>query len=87
MRRMPSVSLAAPTGAILSGLAGRNARTSALVRPRAVRPSGIPSVTVVPTVILQSVPAFLPGQASTDTSLLTVMLARAKASLTKKRDQ
>jgi hypothetical protein len=87
MKRMPSVSLAGPTGAILSGLAGRNSRTIALVRTRAVRPSGILSVTVGPTVILRSVPAFLPGQASTDASLLTVRLARAKASLTKKRDQ
>ena len=34
------------------------------------KPSGIPLVTVVPTVILRSVPAFLPGSASADASLL-----------------
>jgi len=58
-RRMPSASLAVPPGAILPGSAGRNMREKA-------RPSGILSVTVVPTVFLRSVPAFLPGQASED---------------------
>ena len=65
---MPSFSQAAPLGAIRSGVAGRNMRTGLAVEP--VRPSGISSVTVVPTVYLGSVPAFLPSHTSTDASLL-----------------
>jgi hypothetical protein len=49
-----------PPGAVRAGFAERNLPTG-LHRP--VRPSGILSVTVVPTVILRSVPAFLPGSA------------------------
>jgi hypothetical protein len=47
---MPSVSLAAPPGAILPGLAGWNLRMCPL-EIEAMRPSGILSGTVVPTVI------------------------------------
>jgi len=50
-----------PPWAIRSGFAGLNSRTG-LLRP--VRPSGILSVTVVPTVSLRSVPAFLSGSAA-----------------------
>jgi hypothetical protein len=46
-----------PPGAIRTGFTGW-------------KPSGILSITVVPTVILRSVPAFLPGETSADASLL-----------------
>ena len=45
------------------------------------KPSGIPSVTVEPTVILRSVPAFLPRSAAADTSLLQSRPRKPKASL------
>lgn len=55
---MPSASLAVPPGAIRSGLAGRNLRTWRS-SPCAVRPSGILSGTVVPTVMFgQFQPSF-----------------------------
>jgi hypothetical protein len=84
MRRMPSVSLTPPTGAILPALAGRNSRTIALVKLVLCALLGF-SQALVPTVVHRSVPAFLPDQGATDTSLLTVMLARPRVSLTEGR--
>jgi hypothetical protein len=65
---MPSRFAPGPLGAIRLGFAGR-------------KHSGIPSVTVVPTVTLRSVPAFLPGSASADASLLRSRPRKPKASL------
>jgi hypothetical protein len=54
---MPLRFAPSPPGAIRERFGGRNLRTV----QAAVRPSGIHSVTVVPTVLLRSVPAFLPA--------------------------